>query len=765
MSLSRQFNIFACSAVLAAILSYCVADSKPLLGLLAIAVCGAGFWAATEERSLPRLVVNILVLIVIANAVIGTSWRGGSIVSDLSKFLVYIQLIKLFDRRSPRDDAHLLSLSVFIVIGAVLTSNVLGVGLFLLAYTPLAISAAMLLQLSGGQKTALAARPVGYPAHASTVTLGKAYRRSFRRTAGFAVTGTVAMASVAFLVTPRGMGKDLMGNFGQVRGSTVGFSDSIRLGASGFLSSSATPVLQMRMSDMQDRDVGYLLGTVYLRGYVREHYNRSKRTWEDAGRAQNVPEISRARTEPAAGPDNGKFQVEGPPTHPGAPQSVRPGPDGSKARFREHITLLHGVPASGYVFTTWRPILLQPDIEMSLTLSQRDLTFRKIGVKEPGPPFSYTVAWAFDAVESPADSRDVVSFNSERVTSLAQEILTGRGITLGPRPRAAPQTRAAAGALQSYLRQGYAYTTEMIAPDHDEDPIEMFLFRTRKGHCEYFASAMVALCQSVGIDARIVAGYLATEYSSVTGEYTVRESNAHAWVEVELEPGRWLTMDPSPPDAIARLHRPESGILGRLRHFYEALEFTWVNAVVTFDEKKRSGLVGSGDRWSEALHRISGAIGDLRRWTGLGSGERGGSGAGFYATIAAVAALAFWITLRFVRVRRRARPDGPAPAALDPGLAALLAQAGFFDRAMRALDRSGLGKPRFRPPLSHAAVLGAASTEVGDTLRSLSHLYYRVRFARTPLDPGESSAAEALADRLVALLPTLTASGVGPHEV
>src|SRR6185369_12317318 len=111
----------------------------------------------------------------IADAAIGASGhRGGSIVSDLSKFLVYIQLIKLFDRRSPRDDAHLLSLSVFIVIGAVLTSNVLGVGLFLLLYTPLAISAAMLLQLSGGQRSALATRPPEHALEASVPALGKA---------------------------------------------------------------------------------------------------------------------------------------------------------------------------------------------------------------------------------------------------------------------------------------------------------------------------------------------------------------------------------------------------------------------------------------------------------------------------------------------------------------------------------------------------------------------------------------------------------------
>jgi transglutaminase-like putative cysteine protease len=376
-------------------------------------------------------------------------------------------------------------------------------------------------------------------------------------------------------------------------------------------------------------------------------------------------------------------------------------------------------------------------------------------LKISGGHYSYVVHWALDYTDPSAPSRSDVSFESKRVESLAREILSGRGISLTARPRGAAQTRIAANALQAYLRQNCTYTTEMFAPEHDEDPIEMFLFRTKKGHCEYFASAMVALCQSVGIDARIVAGYLASEYNSVSGEYIVRESNAHAWVEVEMEPGRWNTMDPSPPDVIARLHRPAGGILGRLRHLYEAMEFTWVNAVVTFDEKKRSELVGAGTGWSNALARVSRFFGDPSVSPDGGLSDRD---LGLIVFGAILCGFAGWIGWREFRARRRNKLRVAGLADADPTLVALMTQAGFYDRAIRALERTGFSKPRYRPPLEHAGVLAGDHPELAGVLRSLGELYYRVRYARRALNDSETAAAEALVDRL-----TVLAAGPGPE--
>src|SRR5262249_49787331 len=145
-------------------------------------------------------------------------------------------------------------------------------------------------------------------------------------------------------------------------------------------------------------------------------------------------------------------------------------------------------------------------------------------------------------------------FDRGPIRDLAASVLDARHIPLEPAARQVPaDNRAAAAAIQSHLRARCSYTRQMIAPDGGVDPIEMFLFRPKTGHCEYFASATVALCQAVGLEARVVSGYLAGEYNPVTGQYLVRESEAHAWAEVALGDGRWITVDSSPPAELERL--------------------------------------------------------------------------------------------------------------------------------------------------------------------------------------------------------------------
>lgn len=81
------------------------------------------------------------------------------------------------------------------------------------------------------------------------------------------------------------------------------------------------------------------------------------------------------------------------------------------------------------------------------------------------------------------------------------------------------------------------------------DPIIDFLDR-KSGHCEYFASALALLARTLGIPARVVAGYRVTEHNAVGGYRLVRERNAHAWVEAWIPGEGWQTFDPTPPSAL-----------------------------------------------------------------------------------------------------------------------------------------------------------------------------------------------------------------------
>jgi transglutaminase-like putative cysteine protease len=101
-----------------------------------------------------------------------------------------------------------------------------------------------------------------------------------------------------------------------------------------------------------------------------------------------------------------------------------------------------------------------------------------------------------------------------------------------------------ATAVESYLRT-IRYDTEIAAPPAGVDAVAYFLFDVQAGYCDYYASAMAMLLRSQGIPVRFVAGYAPGEYDSETARYTVREENAHAWVEVFFPTYGWVQFEPT----------------------------------------------------------------------------------------------------------------------------------------------------------------------------------------------------------------------------
>ncbi len=82
----------------------------------------------------------------------------------------------------------------------------------------------------------------------------------------------------------------------------------------------------------------------------------------------------------------------------------------------------------------------------------------------------------------------------------------------------------------------FEYTLNRPPPAEGVDPIEDFVVRNQRGHCEYFASALALMLRSQNIPARIVLGFRGGEWNSVGSFYDVRQLHAHAWVEAYLEP-------------------------------------------------------------------------------------------------------------------------------------------------------------------------------------------------------------------------------------
>lgn len=112
--------------------------------------------------------------------------------------------------------------------------------------------------------------------------------------------------------------------------------------------------------------------------------------------------------------------------------------------------------------------------------------------------------------------------------------------------------------LTTYLQQNCIYTLDAPAVAAGEDAVDFFLFRSKRGYCDLFATALAVMARAAGVPTRFVTGYAGGQYDAESGRYLLRESDAHAWVEAFVPPYGWITVDPAPaggPASIPPLQR------------------------------------------------------------------------------------------------------------------------------------------------------------------------------------------------------------------
>lgn len=182
-------------------------------------------------------------------------------------------------------------------------------------------------------------------------------------------------------------------------------------------------------------------------------------------------------------------------------------------------------------------------------------------------------------------------------------------LTAGERnPRAqqfARELRERAGSDEAYLNtvlqyfrdQEFYYTLE--PPRLAADSVDDFLFNTRRGFCEHFASAFTMLARAAGIPAHVVTGYQGGELNPLGGYYIVRQSDAHAWSEVWLDGQGWVRKDPTAFVAPERIQRgldaaigegepvpdrllKSSNVLVQIRFAWDAVNTFWNDQVIGF---------------------------------------------------------------------------------------------------------------------------------------------------------------------------------------
>ena len=152
-----------------------------------------------------------------------------------------------------------------------------------------------------------------------------------------------------------------------------------------------------------------------------------------------------------------------------------------------------------------------------------------------------------------------------------------------PDPRALVQH-----VLQQFREQPYRYTLQ--PPPLGENGVDDFLFDTRAGFCEHYASAFVVLMRSAGLAARVVTGYQGGEINSADGALEVRQRDAHAWAEVWFAEAGWVRVDPT---AAVAPERVELGLARTLPQPGFAGVFT-----LTADNPMAAALRAVRDRWN-----------------------------------------------------------------------------------------------------------------------------------------------------------------------
>ncbi len=126
--------------------------------------------------------------------------------------------------------------------------------------------------------------------------------------------------------------------------------------------------------------------------------------------------------------------------------------------------------------------------------------------------------------------------------------------------------------LMNYLKNNYSYSLK-VSTTRGVNPVEDFLFRTKQGYCEHFASALTLMLRAAGVPSRVVSGYLGGEYNRYGKYYIVRQKDAHTWVEA-LVGDRWIRLDPTPS--------VPSTVPSRFILYVDYLKLRWERYVVQF---------------------------------------------------------------------------------------------------------------------------------------------------------------------------------------
>ncbi len=292
--------------------------------------------------------------------------------------------------------------------------------------------------------------------------------------------------------------------------------------------------------------------------------------------------------------------------------------------------------------------------------------------------------------------------------------------------------REMARRVEARLRSGYAY--DLDSPSGGaKNPLDHFLFESKRGHCEFYSTAMAVMLRTRGVPTRNVTGFVGGTFNRFSQTYAVRQGDAHSWVEVYLNDTGWTRFDPTPPSGAA----PQSEINGALvvlRDLIEAMGQRWNRHVVGYDLKQQIWLFqGVQDTYRKLMPRQNGSI------TGrlFSSPQR--------AILVLFALIGMGWAARELWLRQR-KNEPREELSLAERRALQIVE--LYQALDRVMSQRGAPRPSGTPPLAHARALVALNHPIAAEVLELTEIYLRARFGGELLS---EEAVDAFAERVRAL--------------
>ena len=679
-------------------------DALAALGLLSLLASGelnrwfvvATLFGLVAAMLLPQrfqdhaLVRRISVALPLSFLALQTSrlFSGESLLPLAVEFAAALQVVRLATRRGAAHDQQVIVLALMHLIAGTVLGGGLSYGLCFVGFLVVAPGALVLSHLrrevEGNYRQGARDR-TGLPVDVPRILRSRrVIGRPFLVFTCLLSIPIFLFTALLFVTFPRvGLSLLLLGQDHRER--VVGFSDRVDLGGVGRLRADPTIVMRVEHPSLPAEPPVRL--ALYLRGASFDRYNGhswSRTTSSNQLRAEQIGSSVRIRRWPDPVHDR-KLRID--------LEAIDPS-----------VVFL---PPDAAALTLLTPANVVPSAVPTLYASaEGQLSYRSSA--ETG--LRYEVALA-DGSEAPVPALDAAA--RARYLALPTD-LPGRVAELA-KSWIGNETDAERRAkrVEAALRKGYRYDLESPSGGA-KNPLDDFLFVSKRGHCEFYSTAMAVLLRTQGVPTRNVNGFIGGTFNRFGRYYAVRQGDAHSWVEVYVDGKGWVRFDPTPPAAAA----PQSeitGVLAFVRDMVEAAAQRWDRNVVGYDMGQQVSLLRAVRNRYSSLKSNSRVASTM-----LASPRR--ALLSVLGLLLVVGGAVYWL-----RRRRQPRAKLTPPSEVETRQRET---AELYRALDAALALRGAPRPSGTPPLTHARGLASLGHPVATPVLRLTERYLRARFGK-----------------------------------